>query len=206
MNPLLDPNVAYVLLVLGFMISVLALFSPGTGILEIGAIFALFLAGYSIANLAVNWWAFVIMILGIVPFVAALRFRGKQTGSILLGISALAFIGGSAFLFRNESGGPAVNIVLILLMSATSVGLTWFLARKMLEAVLSRPSFDLDRLVGMIGRASTDILEEGAVYVDGEEWSARSPIFIPAGSAVRVTGRTGLTLDVQPAPPEATTG
>ena len=47
MNFLLDPNVAYLILVIGVILGMLALFTPGTGLLEIGALFTIFLAGYA---------------------------------------------------------------------------------------------------------------------------------------------------------------
>ncbi len=54
MNFLLDPNVAYLILVVGVILGMLALFTPGTGILEIGALFAIFLAGYAVYSLPIN--------------------------------------------------------------------------------------------------------------------------------------------------------
>lgn len=199
MNPLLNPNVAYVLMVLGFIIGLLALFSPGTGLLELSALFMLVLAGYSIANLPFNGWALGLLLIGFIPFLLSLRFRRDRLRWILLGMALAAYVIGSAFLFSDTQGQPVVNLGLILLMSTLSVGLMWLLTRKSLEAINSRPSFDLDRLVGMQGRASSDLRPEGTVYVDGEEWTARSQIYIPAGSTVRVLGRTGLTLQVEPA-------
>ncbi|MHB8114618.1 MAG: NfeD family protein, partial [Bellilinea sp.] len=59
MNLLMDPNVAYVLLVLGIVLGVLALFAPGTGFLEIGALFALVLSGISAINMENNPWALI---------------------------------------------------------------------------------------------------------------------------------------------------
>jgi membrane-bound ClpP family serine protease len=57
MDYLLSPNIAYLVLVVGIVLSLMAIFTPGTGIFEIGALFALILAGYSVYNLPVNWWA-----------------------------------------------------------------------------------------------------------------------------------------------------
>ena len=57
MNILLDPNISYLILVGGLLLAFLALFAPGTGLLEIGAIVAIMFSGYFIANLPVNWWA-----------------------------------------------------------------------------------------------------------------------------------------------------
>ena len=67
MNLLLDPNVAYVILVVGFVLGVLALFTPGTGILEIGALFAIFLAGYAVYSLPINLWALILLVVGVIP-------------------------------------------------------------------------------------------------------------------------------------------
>jgi membrane-bound serine protease (ClpP class) len=195
MNFLIDPNVSYVLLILGFLTAILALFSPGTGVLEIAALIALALAGYGIANLPVNWWAFAIIALAVVPFVIALR-QPRRTKLILMVAASLAFALGSAFLFRGEGWRPAVNPILILLLSPLAVGLSWIVSTKALEAYTARPAFDLNRLVGMTGQASSDIRGQGSVYVNGEEWTAVSQKFIPAGSAVRVVGREGLTLEV----------
>lgn len=197
MNPLLNPNVGYVLMVLGFIVGLLALVSPGSGLLELGALFVLVLAGYSLANLPFNWWALGLLLVGFIPFLFSLRTRRERPRWILLGAALAAYVIGSAFLFSDSDGRPTVNLGLILLMSTLAVGLTWLLTHKSLEAIYSQPSFDLDRLVGMQGRVSSDVRPEGTVYVDGEEWSARSQTFIPTGSTVRVLGRTGLVLEVE---------
>lgn len=201
MEFLINPNVSYVLLILGFMIAVLALFSPGTGFLEIAALFALVLAGYGIANLPVNTWALAILGLSLVPFIAALLQKGKLR-LVFLGAAVLAFLVGSALLFPWQGWRPGVSPVLILLLSIFALGLSWLMATKSVEAMAARPVFDLNRLVGMTGQASGDIRGEGAVYINGENWTARSKAFIPAGSPVRVIRRDGLVLEVEVVQPE----
>lgn len=202
MEFLINPNVSYVLLILGFMIAVLALFSPGTGFLEIAALFALVLAGYGIANLSVNTWALAILGFSLVPFIIALLQPGKRR-QIFLVAAVVAFLAGSALLFPWQGWQPGVSPVLILLLSAFSLGLSWLMATKSVEAMTARPVFDLTRLVGMTGQASGDIRGEGAVYINGENWTARSKAFIPAGSTVRVVRREGLILDVEAFQPVA---
>ncbi len=196
MNVLIDPNVAYVLLILGFLTAVLALFSPGTGVLEVVALFVLALAGYEVANLNINLWALILMAAGAVPFVAALR-APRAARPPLIAAAALAFVAGSTFLFRGDSWMPVVSPVLVLLLAPLAVGGTWWIATKSLEAITTRPVFDLDRLVGMTGQASSDIRGRGTVYVNGEEWTALSKSFIPAGSPIRVVRRSGLALEVE---------
>ena len=194
MNLLMDPNVAYVLLVLGIVLGVLALFAPGTGFLEIGALFALVLAGISAINMEINPWALIVLVLGLVPLVLALR---KWRSWVFLGIAIVAFVVGSVFLFRNAAGGPAVNIWLAIFVSLLAAGTLWIIGRKGLEAIARRPDFDLEQLKGTIGEAQTNIFREGSVHISGEDWSAWSHELIPAGSKVRVVRRKGLVLEVE---------
>lgn len=194
MNILLEPNVAYLILVGGFVLAILAMLSPGTGLLELGALFSLAAAGYAIANLPVNGWAIAVLVLGVFPFLLALR-RSRRW--IFLIVSIAALIGGSIFLFRNAQGGPAVNPYLAAVVSLLTVGFLWFAGRKGIEA-LEQPAHSPERVVGMIGEARTGVSKEGTVYVGGETWTARSRVFIPAGTRVRVLSRDGLIVNVEP--------
>lgn len=198
MEFLIDANISYVLLVLGFLIAVLALFSPGTGFLEVGALFALVLAGYGIVNLPVNVWALAILGFSLIPFALAVRTRKGRNRLLFLGGSVLAFLIGSALLYPWNGIQPGVSPVLIVLLSVLALGMAWLMATKSVEAIEARPNFDLDRLVGMTGEANSDIRREGTVYVNGETWSAHSKSFIPAGSGVRVVRREGFSLEVEP--------
>ncbi len=201
MEFLINPNISYVLLILGFVTAILALFSPGTGVLELGALVMLALAGYGIANLPINSWAFAIMALGIIPLVLALVRARKNThrrSVPLMLLAVLAFLVGAALLYQGSTWLSAVNPILILLLSLGTLGLTWLMATKLMEAASSQPAFDLDQLIGMTGQVSSDIRGQGTVYVNGEEWSAFSDHFIPAGSSVRVLRREGLALEIEP--------
>ncbi len=195
MNFLMDPNVAYLLLVIGFFLAIIALFSPGTGVLEVGAIFMIVLAGYSIYNLPINVWALVILLAGVFPFLLALR---KSRHAIYLILALVAFIIGSIFLFHSEKGATAINPALATVVSVIFVPLVWIIAKRGIEAISRKPSFDLEDLLGASGEARSDIGREGTVYIFGEEWSARSMHHIPAGTRVKVTSREGLVLIVEP--------
>jgi len=199
MNFLLDPNVAYLMLVVGFVLGVLALFTPGTGFLEIGAVFAIFLAGYALYNLPTNLWALIVLIVGVVPFVIAVR---KSKNWIWLIPSVASLIVGSVFLFRAETGSPAINPFFATIVSIMATLLLWFVGRKSIEVMKQKPVQDLKNLIGMIGEARTDIHNDGSVYVNGEDWSARSQKEISAGTYVKVVKRDGLVLIVEPTEPD----
>ncbi len=193
MSFLFDPNVAYLLLVGGFVLAILALFAPGTGLLELGALFMLVLAGFSIVNQPFNGWALFILLIGVIPFILALR-RSRRL--IFLGVSLAALFVGSIFLVTTPGGLPAVNPLLAVVTTVVVGTFLWMIAGRMMDA-LARPVSRIDRVVGQTGEARTDILGEGTVYVGGEDWSAHSRSFIPTGSRVLVKSQEGLTLEVE---------
>jgi len=194
MDILLNPNIAYLLLVAGFVLAILSLFAPGTGLLEISALFTLLLAGWSVYNLPVNLWALGLLVLGVFPFLLALRKSGQI---IYLVVSVLALVIGSSFLFRGDGWLPAVDPLLALFVSIVTAVSFWWIGRKAIEAELAAPSHDLLQLIGAVGEAKTDIHLEGSVQLAGELWTARSETLIPEGSEVQVVDREGFILVVE---------
>lgn len=196
MEILLNPNLFYLLLVAGVLVAIMALFSPGTGLLELGAFFLLLLAGWGIYMLPTNLWALGLLVLGVFPFILAVR-HSRQI--IFLIIALIAFVIGSTYLFQGDSWWqPGVNPLLAIIVSLLSAGYLWIATVKVLEAERRRPSHDLASLIGALGEAKTDIYNEGSIQVAGELWSARSAALIAEGSMVRVTGREGFILEVEP--------
>jgi len=195
MDILYNPNIAYILLVAGFVLALLAIAAPGTGLLEIGAFFLLALAGASVYRIGFNLWALIVLVLAFIPFIYAIR-KPKREWALILGI--LGVIAGSLYLFPSKGLLPAVNPLLAALVSLILAGFTWWAVRKTVAAHHARPLQDLKNLVGQSGEAKTRILDEGSVQVAGELWSARSEKPIQAGKRVRVVGREGFVLVVSP--------
>jgi membrane-bound serine protease (ClpP class) len=194
MDFLLDPNIAYLILLGGVLLAMMSLASPGTGLFEIGAFFCIALAGYAIYNLSFNWWALLLMGLSIVPFVYAIQ---KPKREIHLALSILLLIIGSVFMFPRTADQAIVNPFVAIIASGLVAGFLWVAVRKSVEATSAKPAHDLAALVGQIGEARTKINEEGSVLVAGEMWSARSDEPIPAGSSIRVLRREGFILIVE---------
>jgi membrane-bound serine protease (ClpP class) len=194
MDFLLDPNIAYLILLGGVLLAMLALAAPGTGLFEIGAFFCIALAGYAIYNLSFNWWALILLTLSIVPFVYALQ---KPKREPYLALSILLLVVGSVFMFPRTADQAVVNPLVAIVASGLVAGFLWIAVRKSVEASSTRPSHDLEGLVGKIGEARTSVEDEGSVQVDGELWSARSEKTIPAGSSIRVVRREGFILIVE---------
>ncbi|MCB0118897.1 MAG: hypothetical protein KDD72_07700 [Anaerolineales bacterium] len=194
MDFLLDPNIAYLILLGGIVLGLLAIITPGTGLLELGAFFCVVLAGYAIYNLSVNWWALILLALSVVPFLFAVR---KPKREIYLGLSIFLLVIGSVFLFAVDGWKPAVNPLLAIVASGMTAAFLWVVVQKSVQAATARPSHDLESLIGRLGEARTAIHDDGSVYVNGEMWSAKSESSIPAGSHIRVVRREGFILVVE---------
>jgi membrane-bound serine protease (ClpP class) len=194
MDFLLEPNVAYLILLAGVMLGFLALVTPGTGLFEVGAFFCIVLAAYAVYNLVFNWWALLLVGLSVVPFIYAIQ---KPKRELFLGLALLLLVTGSIFMFPSATGLFAVNPVVALLASVLVISFLWIAVGKSIEAAGTRPSHNLEGLLGQLGEARTDIHDDGSVQVAGELWSARSENLIPKGSPVRIVRRDGFVVVVE---------
>ena len=194
MNTLINPDIAYILLMIGSILMMMAIVTPGTHLMEGGALISLIAAGYEVYNLGFNGWALIILVLALVPFVYSTRKTGREWA---LAVSILALIIGSLYMFPGQGFLPAVNPVLAVVISILSAGFLWFIVRKGIQAARARPLQDLQNLIGRTGQAKTEVHDAGSVQVASELWSARSDQSIPAGSRVRVVNREGFTLIVE---------
>lgn len=192
---LLNPNIAYLFLAGGVLLTFFALVTPGTGFLEVGAFFLMALAGYAIYSMPIHIWALVVLIASLLPFVIAIRQPARR--SIYLGTSIVGVIVGSAYLFRGEGLAPAVNIWLVMIVSLLMGGFLWLIITKTLEALESTPAHNINGLVGRTGEAKSDIHDEGSAQIAGELWSVRSKSPISEGAHIRVVKRNGFTLEVE---------
>ena len=132
MEILLEPNIAYLILSFGLMVTVLAILSPGTGILEVASLLVLALVAWEVINLSFNTWALISILLGFGFFYIAVR-KPKQPVYLVISIAALVI--GSAFLFPSDVWWqPAVNPILALVVSVLMTSFFWVVTHKILEA------------------------------------------------------------------------
>lgn len=190
----LNPNTAYLILMLGIVFAFLALITPGTGLLEVLAVLILIGAGYITSQIGLTLWALILLIVSIVPFFYGIR---KPKRGIFLAISLVGIVSGSAYLFPSNGWLPVVNPFLVIVTSTLISFFLWFTARKVLQTMQREPLHDLEKVVGMTGIAKTSIHDSGSVQVGGELWSARSTKVIPAGRHVKVVRREGFTVIVE---------
>lgn len=193
MELLFTPDLAYLLLVIGFLIGIMALVTPGTGVLELVAFTLLAAAGWIVSKLNFNWIAVVILAVGVVPFLFALR---KTNQLVYLIISMIALSVGSTFLFTDNGLKPVVHPALAVIVNILVVGFFWVVVRKSLDAIASKPRHNYEALTGSTGMTRTEVFHEGSVYAHGEMWTAFSDHPIPANRKVKIISKQGFSLEV----------
>jgi membrane-bound serine protease (ClpP class) len=195
MEFLIDPNIAYVLIVAAVMLALMTILVPGTGLPEIGMLTCLGLAWYELTRLEPNLWALLVVALTPIPFVIAVRQVRLRLP--LLSLTILMLTVASFFLFVDKDGRPAVNFLLAGVVSVLSGGFIWIAVERGLRAQAARPVNDPDLLVGRVGEARTEVYKTGSVQAEGELWTAHSDRPIPAGSQVLILKREGFVLRVK---------
>ena len=195
MEFLLDPNIAYLLIVAAFLLTLVAIMVPGTGAPEAALMACLLAAAFIAWRLGVNLWAMIVLALSVIPFFVALR--AKRGRIPLLIATFLLLTVGSIFLFTGLNGWPRVNPVLSAIVSLVSGGFIWFSADRAMIAMQRAPVQNPDALIGKIGETRTAVYFEGSVQIDGELWSARSEKPIEARKPARIVRREGLILIVE---------
>jgi membrane-bound serine protease (ClpP class) len=188
-------DILYILLIAAIWTGVLAIASPGTGMLELIAGVCIFFTILAAVLTPVNPWALGILGLGLAAFLieAARPMKG-----IFLVISIILFSVGSAFLYPGSNGDVAgVSWTLAVVASLSTAVFFWFVVRKVLETRKRPLQHNPSSVVDQVGDALTDIEASGSVQMTDEIWSACSETRIPKGSRVRVLSRRGLVLTVR---------
>ena len=198
MEILLNPNIAYVIIVIASLLAFICILIPGTGLPETGLLICIGLSWYELSHIPPNLWALLPISLSLIPFFGALRFN--RLSLPLLIVSALLLSGGSAFLFIGSNGQPSVNPILASFVSLLSAGFVWFSIERGLLIQSKRPVNDIDAVIGQVGQTRTRVHKNGSVQVAGELWSACSAQPIPTGCQVIIRQRQGFTLIVEKLP------
>jgi membrane-bound serine protease (ClpP class) len=191
-----DPNVAYILMLLGIYGIFFELWNPGYVFPGVLGGICLLLALYALQVLPISYAGLGLILLGI-AFMVAEAFA-PSFGALGIG-GVIAFVIGSVILFDTDGEGFGVAWPLIAAVALVSAlfffGVVWLALRARKRAVVS----GAEEMIGATGEALDDFANgEGRVRVHSEEWQARGPAALARGRRVRVTGRDGLVLTVEP--------
>jgi membrane-bound serine protease (ClpP class) len=191
------PTAVYALLVVGLWLIAFELTQPGFGVAGIGGAMALALAGYGLSVIPVGW-------VGLGLAVAGMGLQGIDV--VIRRVAWLTFVGTAAFaagsILAWRGVAPAIDLSVWLIVLLSIAGALFF-GFGMTVALRSRERVRTAQvgLVGLVGEARADLNPEGAVFVKGALWRARSSNGpIPKGRRIRVRGIDGLILRVEEEP------
>jgi membrane-bound serine protease (ClpP class) len=194
LNFISDPNVAYILMLLGFYGLFFELTNPGAIFPGVIGGICLILAFYAFQTLPVNYAGLLLIVLAIILFILEVKIISH--GVLTIG-GVISMIIGSLMLF--ETPGPFVSLSLSLILPAVMVTALFFSLTigLALKAHKRKPVTGTEELVGMEGVARTDITQDGGtISLHGELWAAYAEQPIAKGNKVVVETVSGLTLKV----------
>jgi len=190
-----DPNVAYILLMIGIYGLILEFYSPGTGVPGVVGVICLLLAAYALQMLPVNYAGLALLLVGIGLMVA----EAFAPGIGVLGIGgAIAFIMGSTMLMETELPAYQVSMPIIAAFAVASVAVFVFVIGAALKSRSTRVVTGRESIIGDSAEVMEDFPEHGLVRLHGEIWQARSKVALTKGAMVRVVGMGDLILSVEP--------
>lgn len=203
---LINPNVAYLLLVLGLLSVVAEFATPGAVVPGVSGTIMLILALYSLLRLPTNWLGPVLILTG----VAMMLLDIKVTGFALSIGGVIAFLIGSLLIFTPPWSEPLAAAPVqrlnpwLMITTTIAVGLFFILGITAAFRAQLRPvAMGRETLIGKTGIARDALSPNGIVHIEGEEWSAENATGedIPAGARVRVVSFNGLRVQVEAVTP-----
>lgn len=190
-----NPNIAYLLMLLGAYGLIFELSNPGAVLPGIIGAISLLVALFALNLLPIDYAGAGLVLLGIALMVAE-AFIGTFG---VLGIGGIvAFIFGSVMMFHGNAPGFGLSISVVVAATVISAGF-FLLVLAMLLRSRRRPVVTGgEALIGAEGEAVEWEGTAGRVRVKGEIWQARASHPLQPAARIKVVDREGLVLTVEP--------
>jgi membrane-bound serine protease (ClpP class) len=192
---LTNPNVAYILMLVGIYGIIFEFYSPGLVFPGVVGAISLLLALYAFQVLPVNYAGLALIALGIAMMAGELAM--PSFGALGIG-GVIAFVVGSIMLMDTDAPGFGISWQVVggvaLGASAFLMLLMAMLARSQRRAVVTGE----EEMIGSVARVLDWQNEHGRVRVHGEIWQARGPGGLTPGQPVKIVAIKGLELEVTP--------
>lgn len=197
LDVLSDPNIAYILMMLGIYGIFFELYNPGSILPGIIGGICLILGFYSLQTLPVNYAGLALIIFAIILFL--LEIKVVSHGLLTIG-GVISLILGSLMLIQGDPSYEVVRVSLSVIISVTvcTVGFFGFAIGKGIAAQKRKPTTGIEGLIGETGTVMSSLEPEGRISVHGEIWRARcTEGHVERGKTVRVIGVENLMLIVK---------
>ena len=192
-----DPNLAYILLMIGIWGIVLEFFHPGSLLPGIVGGICLILAFFALQILSFNMAGLVLIFLAVVLFV--LEIKVPSYGALTIGgIVSLAL--GSLMLIDPSAIYISISLEYIVIMVAFTSALFIFIVSYAIKAQFKKPATGVEGMVGSTGITRSNLKTKGKIQIHGEIWNAileSSGEVIRKGEEVEVVRVEGMRLVVK---------
>jgi membrane-bound serine protease (ClpP class) len=196
LSALADPNIAYILMMIGIYGIFFELSNPGAVFPGIVGGIALILGFYSLQTLSADYAGFLLIALALILFILEIKIASH--GALTIG-GIVSLVLGSLMLFRS-SVDPYLRISwsVILLMVGISALFFGTVVTLAVRSQLRKPATGSEGLIGETGVAMEDFTGKGKIFVVGELWDAECSLPLRKGDKVTVVQRKEMTLVVKP--------
>jgi len=190
-----DPNIAYILLLIGIYGIFFELYNPGAIFPGVIGVISIILAFYALHTLPINYAGLLLIIFGIILFL--LEVKIPSYGLLTVG-GIVSLVLGSLMLFESPLPFLRVSWEVIAAATVTTALFFIFAIGFALRAQQRKPTTGREGLVGEVGEAVDAFKNgQGQVLVHGEIWQATSSDKIKKGDPIKVVGVAGLKIKVQ---------
>lgn len=196
-----NPNIAYILMIIGVYGLLLEFYSPGIGVAGITGAISLIIALYAFQMLPLSYAGLALLMLGIVLLIT----ESTVPSFGIFGVGGIAaFVVGSIFLF--DTPQPQFQVSPILIGTIAFISLLFFvfalgfILRMRKNAVVTGQ----EAIIGAAATVIDDFEDQGFVLLNGERWHAISSQALSKGQRVTVNDINGLSLQVSIVDPKET--
>lgn len=190
-----NPNVAYILMLLGIYGLILEFANPGALVPGVTGAICLLLGLFALQLLPINYAGLALIFLGVALMIA--EAFAPSFGALGIG-GVIAFIAGSIMLIDTDIPGFELYRPLIAAFAGISAVIFIFVMAMALKAWRRPVVSGRESLVGSLATAIEDFDREGRVSVFGESWQAKAATPVRKGQPVRITAVDNLVLTVEP--------
>ncbi|MBI3596237.1 MAG: nodulation protein NfeD [Nitrospirae bacterium] len=194
LNALSDPNIAYILMLLGIYGLIFELSNPGAILPGVVGAICIVLAFYSFQTLSINYAGLLLILLAVVMFIAEIKV--PSYGLLTVG-GVVSMVLGSLMLVKTDMPSMQISLWVILPTAVVTAGFFVGVVGMAWKSRHQKSVAGIEGFIGVEGTARTEINPRGQIRIQGEIWEAVSSEPIREGEAVEVTGVEGLKLHIK---------
>lgn len=189
-----NPNIAYILMIIGIYGLIYEITHPGAIIPGVIGALCLITSFFAFQTLPINYAGLALIILGVIMFI--LEVLTPTNGPLTIGGIISMFLG-SLMLIKTDVPFLKISLPVIIGAVGTTALFLIFALTLVVRTLKKRPYSGIEGMIGMEGDAITDIYKNGTAYINGAYWNAYSDEKIRKGEIVVVEKVEGFKIKVR---------